>query len=165
MESKNRYVRMETTKGTMKLELLSDRAPQTVKRFMDAVNTGKYDGLKFHRIIRDFMIQGGDPLGTGMGGGNVEFEGSDVKHEPGVISMAAQKAHIDQSDMQFFIMTSTVRELDGNYTAFGHVTSGMDVLKTIAETPVGQAPWGERSRPLEDVHIVTVVEIDNMTDQ
>lgn len=79
--------------------------------------------------------------------------------------MAAQEAHIDQSDMQFFIMTSTVRELDGNYTAFGHVTSGMDVLKTIAETPVGQAPWGERSRPLEDVHIVTVVEIDNMTDQ
>lgn len=79
--------------------------------------------------------------------------------------MAAQEAHIDQSDMQFFIMTSTVRELDGNYTAFGRIVRGMDVLKAIAETPVGQAPWGERSRPLEDVRIVTAVEINNQSDQ
>jgi cyclophilin family peptidyl-prolyl cis-trans isomerase len=159
MEMKNRFVRMETTKGTMELELYAARAPKTVERFMTAVNAGKYDGLKFHRIIKDFMIQGGDPQGTGMGGGNVKFEGSDVKHEPGVISMAAQQARVDQSDMQFFIMTSVSDQLDGNYTAFGHVTRGMDVLASIAATPVGQAPWGERSRPLEDVHIVEAVEI------
>ena len=127
MEEKNKFVRMETSKGTMTLELYAARAPKTVERFMVAVNAGKYDGLKFHRIIKDFMVQGGDPQGTGTGGGNVKFEGSDVKHVPGVISMAAQQAHVDQSDMQFFIMTSTSDQLDGNYTAFGHVSEGMDV--------------------------------------
>ncbi|MGB9665937.1 MAG: peptidylprolyl isomerase [Candidatus Cryosericum sp.] len=159
METKNRIVRMETSKGVMKLELFSTRAPQTVERFMAAVNAGKYDGLTFHRIIKDFMVQGGDPQGTGTGGGSVKFEGSDVKHVPGVISMAAQQARVDQSDMQFFIMTGTADQLDGNYTAFGHVTEGMDVLSAIAATPVGAAPWGERSRPLEDVHIIKVSEV------
>ncbi|MCE5193340.1 MAG: peptidylprolyl isomerase [Candidatus Cryosericum sp.] len=150
---------METSKGVMTLELYTARAPRTVEQFMATVNAGKYDGLKFHRIIKDFMIQGGDPLGTGTGGGSVKFEGSDVKHVPGVISMAAQQAHVDQSDMQFFIMTGTADQLDGNYTAFGHVTEGMDVLSAIAATPVGPAPWGERSRPLEDVYIINVSEV------
>ncbi|MCX6085610.1 MAG: peptidylprolyl isomerase [Caldiserica bacterium] len=159
MEEKNRFVSMETTKGTMRLELYSARAPRTVERFMAVVNAGKYDDLKFHRIIRDFMVQGGDPDGNGTGGGSVKFEGSDVKHVPGVISMAAQKARVDQSDMQFFIMTSTSDQLDGNYTAFGHVTEGMEVLAAIAATPVAQAPWGERSRPLEDVRILKASEI------
>lgn len=159
MQMKNRMVRMETSKGVMTLELYTARAPRTVEQFMATVNAGKYDGLKFHRIIKDFMIQGGDPLGTGTGGGSVKFEGSDVKHVPGVISMAAQQAHVDQSDMQFFIMTGTADQLDGNYTAFGHVTEGMDVLSAIAATPVGPAPWGERSRPLEDVYIINVSEV------
>ncbi|MFZ2412723.1 MAG: peptidylprolyl isomerase [Candidatus Cryosericum sp.] len=159
MEEKNRFVRMETSKGTMTLELYATRAPGTVERFMAAVNAGKYNGLKFHRIIKDFMVQGGDPQGSGMGGGSVKFEGSDVKHVPGVISMAAQRARVDQSDMQFFIMTSTSDQLDGNYTAFGHVTEGMDVLTAIAATPVAQAQWGERSRPVEDVLIVKASEI------
>jgi peptidyl-prolyl cis-trans isomerase B (cyclophilin B) len=159
MEEKSRFVHMETSKGTMTLELYAARSPRTVERFMAAVNDGKYDGLKFHRIIKDFMVQGGDPDGNGTGGGSVKFEGSDVKHVPGVISMAAQQAHVDQSEMQFFIMTSTSDQLDGNYTAFGQVTEGMDVLTTIAATPVAQAPWGERSRPLEDVRIVKASEI------
>jgi len=159
MEEKNRFVSMETTKGVMTLELYSARAPRTVERFMAVVNAGKYDGLKFHRIIRDFMVQGGDPDGNGTGGGSVKFEGSDVKHVPGVISMAAQKARVDQSDMQFFIMTSTSDQLDGNYTAFGHVTEGMEVVAAIAATPVAPAPWGERSRPLEDVRILKASEI------
>ncbi len=159
MEEKNKVVRIETSKGTMTLELYTARAPQTVERFVAAVSTGKYDGLKFHRIIKDFMVQGGDPQGTGMGGGNVKFEGSDVKHVPGVISMAAQQARVDQSDMQFFIMTSTSEQLDGNYTAFGHVTEGMDVLAAIAGTPVAKAPWGECSRPVEDVRIFKASEI------
>jgi cyclophilin family peptidyl-prolyl cis-trans isomerase len=159
MEAKNRFVNMETSKGTMKLELYAARAPKTVERFMAAVTAGKYDGLKFHRIIKDFMVQGGDPQGNGMGGGNVKFEGSDVKHVPGVISMAAQQAHVDQSDMQFFIMTSTASQLDGNYTAFGHVTEGMDVLTVIAAAPVAQATWGERSHPVEDVRIIKASEI------
>jgi len=159
MEEKNKVVRMETSKGTMKLELYATRAPKTVERFMTAVNAGKYDGLKFHRIIKDFMVQGGDPQGNGMGGGSVKFEGSDVKHIPGVISMAAQQLRVDQSDMQFFIMTSMSDQLDGNYTAFGHVTKGMEVLGAIAATPVAQAPWGECSRPVEDVCIVKASEI------
>ena len=159
MEEKNRFIHMETSKGTMTLELYAARAPRTVERFMAVVNAGNYDGLKFHRIIKDFMVQGGDPDGNGTGGGSVKFEGSDVKHVPGVISMAAQKARVDQSDMQFFIMTSTSDQLDGNYTAFGHVTEGMEILTAIAATPVAQAPWGERSRPLEDVRIVKASEI------
>jgi cyclophilin family peptidyl-prolyl cis-trans isomerase len=159
MEERNEFVRMETSKGTMTVELYGARVPKTVERFMTATNAGKYDGLKFLRIIKDFTAQGGDPQGTGMGGGNVKFEGSDVKHVPGVISMLARQARVDQSDMQFFIMTSTSDQLDGNYTAFGHVTEGMDVLGAIAATPVAQAPWGERSRPVEDVHIVKASEI------
>jgi peptidyl-prolyl cis-trans isomerase B (cyclophilin B) len=159
MEEKNKFVRMETSKGTMTLELYAARAPKTVERFIAAVTTGKYDGLKFHRIIKDFMVQGGDPQGTGTGGSSVKFEGSDVEHVPGVISMAAQQARVDQSDMQFFIMTSTSDQLDGNYTAFGHVTEGMDVLAAIAATPVAQAQWGERSHPMEDVRIVKASEI------
>ena len=159
MEEKNSFVRMETSKGTMTLELYAARAPKTVERFMAAVNARKYDGLKFHRIIKDSMVQGGDPQGNGMGGSSVKFEGSDVKHVPGVISMVAQQAHIDQSDMQFFIMTGTSDQLDGNYTAFGHVTEGMGVLAAIAATPVAQAPRGERSHPVEDVRIVKASEI------
>lgn len=159
MEEKSRVVRMETSKGTMTFELYTARAPRTVERFIAAANAGKYDGLKFHRIIKDFMVQGGDPQGTGMGGSSVKFEGSDVKHVSGVISMAAQQAHVDQSDMQFFIMTGTSSQLDGNYTAFGHVTDGMDVLVAIAATPVAQAPGGERSRPVEDVRILKASEI------
>ncbi len=159
METKNRIVHMETSKGTMTLELYPSRAPRTVEQFMTVVKAGKYDGLRFPRIIRDFMVQVGDPLGTGTGGGSVRFEGSDVKHVPGVISMAAQQAHVDQSDMQFFIMTGTADQLDGNYTAFGHVTEGMEVLAAIAAAPVGTAPWGERSRPLEDVRIMKVTEV------
>ncbi|MBA4365325.1 MAG: peptidylprolyl isomerase [Coprothermobacter sp.] len=159
MEEENKFVRMETSKGAMTLELYAARAPKTVERFMVAVTAGTYDGLKFHRIIKDFMVQGGDPQGNGTGGGSVKFEGSDVKHVPGVISMAAQQARVDQSDMQFFIMTSTSDQLDGNYTAFGHVTEGMDVLAAIAATPVAQAQWGERSHPVEDVRIVKASEI------
>jgi cyclophilin family peptidyl-prolyl cis-trans isomerase len=159
MEEKNKVVRMETSKGTMTLELYTAQAPKTVERLMAVVNAGKYDGLKFYRIIKDFMVQGGDPQGTGMGDGTVKFEGSDVKHVPGVISMAAQQAHVDQSDMQFFIMTGTSDQLDGNYTAFGHVTEGMDVLRAIAAIPVAQAPRGERSRPVEGVRIIKASEI------
>lgn len=159
MTQQNRFVRMETSKGTMELELYAARAPRTVERFMKAVGSGAYDGLRFHRIIQDFMIQGGDPLGNGTGGGTVPFEGSDVGHERGVISMAAQRAGVDQSDMQFFIMTGTAHELDGKYTAFGHVVRGMDVLEAIAAVPVTQAPWGERSRPVEDVTIVSMSEV------
>ena len=164
MTQQNRFIRMETSKGTMELELYAARAPRTVERFMKAIASGAYDGLCFHRIIQDFMIQGGDPLGNGMGGGTVPFEGSDVRHESGVISMAAQRAGVDQSDMQFFIMTGTAHELDGKYTAFGHVTRGMDVLEAIASVPVAQASWGERSRPVEDVTIISMSEIPSQAE-
>jgi peptidyl-prolyl cis-trans isomerase B (cyclophilin B) len=155
----NKYVVLETSMGTIKLELDGDKAPRTVTQFLENVVGGKYDGLTFHRVMKGFMIQGGDPQGNGMGGGSVRFEGSDVKHIPGVISMAAQQTRVDQSDMQFFIMTGASDQLDGNYTAFGHVTEGMDVLGAIAATPVAQALRGERSRLVEDVRIVKVSEI------
>ena len=161
MEERNRVVRMETSKGMMTLELYAARAPKTVERFMAAVNAGKYDGLKFHRIIKDFMVQGGDPQGTGMGGGNVKFEGSDVKHVPGVISMAAQQAHVDQSDMQFFIMQIDNTSLDSTFAAFGKVTDGMDVVDKIANVPVGEnsSMPGEMSTPLTKITIIRATEV------
>jgi peptidyl-prolyl cis-trans isomerase B (cyclophilin B) len=155
----NKYVVLETSMGTIKLELDGDKAPRTVTQFLGNVVGGKYDGLTFHRVMKGFMIQGGDPDGNGTGGGTISFEKTDISHIRGVISMAASQAGVTQSNMQFFIMTSTSDQLDGNYTALGHVTEGMDVLGAIAAIPVAQAPWGERSHPVEDVRIVEASEI------
>jgi cyclophilin family peptidyl-prolyl cis-trans isomerase len=155
----NKYVTLETSMGTIKLELYGDKAPRTVTQFLENVVSGRYDGLTFHRVMKGFMIQGGDPNGNGTGGGTIPFEKTDISHVRGAISMAASQAGVKQSNMQFFIMTSMSDQLDGNYTAFGHVTEGMDVLGAIAAIPVAQAPWGERSHPVEDVRIVKASEI------
>jgi len=155
----NKYVVLETSMGTIKLELYGDKAARTVAQFLENIMGGKYDGLTFHRVVKGFMIQGGDPNGNGTGGGAIPFEKTDVSHVRGVISMASSQAGVTQSDMQFFIMTGTSDQLDGNYTAFGHVTEGMGVLAAIAATPVAQAPRGERSHPVEDVRIVKASEI------
>lgn len=130
--------------GEIKLELDADTAPITVANFIKLANEGFYDGLTFHRIIEGFMIQGGDPEGTGYGGSDETIKGefssngveNSIKHERGVISMA-RSGDPNSASSQFFIMHKTSTHLDGDYAAFGHVTEGMDIVDYLAEnTPV-----------------------------
>ena len=131
--------------GVIKVELDADTAPITVTNFIELAKSGFYDGLTFHRIMEGFMIQGGDPKGNGTGGSENpikgEFEANGVKnkisHKRGVISMARRSGDYNSASSQFFIMHKDNDTLDGNYAAFGHVTSGMEVVDAIAEnTPV-----------------------------
>ena len=135
----------------MKAELYPDVAPNTVNNFISLVKKGFYDGLVFHRVIRGFMIQGGCPQGTGMGGPGYSIKGefsyngfaNDLKHTPGVVSMA-RAMNPNSAGSQFFIMHETSPHLDGQYAAFGKVTEGMDVVNKIAETTTDYS-----DRPLE----------------
>ena len=128
--------------GTIKVELDADTAPVTVSNFAHLANQGFYDGLKFHRIMKDFMVQGGDPKGDGTGGSDVNIIGefsangkkNDIKHERSVISMARSSSN-NSASSQFFIMHKATASLDGQYAAFGHVTEGMDVVDKLAEVP------------------------------
>lgn len=130
--------------GEIELELYPDAAPQTVENFKNLAQSSFYDGLTFHRIIKGFMIQGGDPLGNGMGGsdknirGEFKMNGFDnpIKHVRGVISMARAQ-NPDSASSQFFIMHEDAPHLDGAYAAFGKVTKGMEIVDEIAQTPVG----------------------------
>ncbi len=127
--------------GTIKLELDADTAPITVTNFVNLVNDKFYDGLTFHRIIEGFMIQGGDPLGNGTGGSKENIKGefssngvvNNISHTRGVISMA-RSSEPNSASSQFFIVHQDSTFLDGQYAAFGHVTSGMDVVDKIAES-------------------------------
>ncbi len=150
---------LETTKGRMVLEFWEKEAPQTVANFKKLARQGFYDGTGFHRIIKGFMIQGGDPksknpkapdLGTGDPGYKIKDEFSARKHVPGVISMA-NSGTPNSAGSQFFLMHGPASFLDGKYTAFGRVIEGMNVLNDIATTPVGpnQMMGGEQSKPLE----------------
>lgn len=120
----------------MKAELYPEVAPNTVNNFLSLVGKGFYDGLIFHRVIKGFMIQGGCPDGTGMGGPGYtikgEFSQNDLRHTPGVLSMA-RAMHPDSAGSQFFIMHETSPHLDGAYAAFGQIIEGMDVVNKIAE--------------------------------
>ncbi len=126
----------------IKVELFPDVAPNTVNNFISLVQKGFYDGLTFHRVIKGFMIQGGDPDGNGTGGPGYTIPGeftqngfkNDLKHKAGVISMA-RAMHPDSAGSQFFLMHKTSPHLDGAYAAFGKVTEGMDVVDKIAGTP------------------------------
>jgi cyclophilin family peptidyl-prolyl cis-trans isomerase len=159
----NKYVVLETNMGTIKLELYGDRAPRTVTQFLENVTGGKYDGLTFHRVVKGFMIQGGDPSGDGRGGGAISFEKTGVSHVRGVISMASSQAGVTQSDMQFFIMHGDYTGLDGTFAAFGHVVEGMDVVDQIASVPVGPNPGmpDEMSVPLTGIMIIQATEVAN----
>ncbi len=134
-------IEMENGKK-IKLELYPEAAPRTVANFEGLVKSGFYDGLTFHRIIPGFMIQGGDPLGNGMGGapdkivGEFRANGHDnpIKHERGVISMA-RAYDPNSASSQFFIMHADAPHLDGQYAAFGKVTEGMDTVDEIASIP------------------------------
>lgn len=132
--------------GEIAVELDADTAPITVTNFIELASSGFYDGLTFHRIIKDFMIQGGDPEGTGFGGSEKKIKGefsengvkNDIKHVRGVISMARSREN-DSASSQFFIVQRDYPSLDGKYAAFGHVTSGMEVVDKIAdEIEVGE---------------------------
>ena len=126
----------------IELELCPEAAPETVKNFEMLVKRGFYDGLTFHRIIPGFMIQGGDPLGNGMGGAEKNIKGefranghnNPIKHERGVISMA-RAFDPNSASSQFFIMHADAPHLDGQYAAFGKVISGMDAVDEIASIP------------------------------
>ena len=128
--------------GKIELELYPEHAPKTVANFLNLVYQGFYNGLTFHRVIPGFMIQGGDPLGTGMGGSEEKIVGefranghnNPIKHERGVISMARTFAP-NSASSQFFIMHKNAPHLDGQYAAFGKVVSGMEVVDEIASIP------------------------------
>lgn len=129
--------------GVIKAELYPDVAPNTVNNFLSLVNKGFYNGLIFHRVIKDFMIQGGCPEGSGMGDPGYSIKGeftqnrfkNDLKHTEGVLSMA-RSMHPNSAGSQFFIMHKTSPHLDGAYAAFGKVVEGMDVVNRIAEADV-----------------------------
>ena len=145
---------------TMKAELYPEVAPNTVNNFISLVKKGFYDGLIFHRIISGFMIQGGDPDGTGMGGpgysikGEFSYNGVDnnLKHSRGVLSMARAQ-HPDSAGSQFFIMHANAPHLDGQYAAFGKLIDGEDVLDSIASV---DTDWNDRPRKPQVMKTVTV---------
>lgn len=130
---KNYKARMETDKGTMVIELFADKAPKTVNNFVFLSREGFYDGIIFHRVIADFMAQGGDPTGKGIGGPGYKFADEfapGLKHDkPGVLSMA--NAGPNTNGSQFFITHVSTPWLDGKHSVFGQVTEGMDVLMSI----------------------------------
>jgi peptidyl-prolyl cis-trans isomerase B (cyclophilin B) len=139
--AQNPIITFETTQGVIKAELYPEIAPNTVNNFLSLVQKGFYDGLIFHRVIKGFMIQGGDPEGVGTGGPGYSIRGefsqngfeNDLKHSAGVLSMARSMMP-DSAGSQFFIMHKDAPHLDGAYAAFGKVTEGMEVVNTIAET-------------------------------
>ncbi|MBD5466627.1 MAG: peptidylprolyl isomerase [Lachnospiraceae bacterium] len=157
--SQNPIVTIEMADGkVMKAELYPEIAPNTVNNFISLIKKGFYDGVIFHRVINGFMIQGGDPEGTGMGGPDYGIKGefsqngfqNDLKHTEGVLSMARSMMP-DSAGSQFFIMHKTSPHLDGAYAAFGKITEGMEVVNAIAETATDYS-----DRPLEDQVMRTV---------
>jgi cyclophilin family peptidyl-prolyl cis-trans isomerase len=143
---------IQTNHGPIHLELYPDDAPKTVNNFVKLVNDGFYDRVIFHRVIPDFMIQGGDPTGTGSGGPGYTFEDefNDHKVERGALAMA--NAGPNTNGSQFFIVTTEAAPwLDGKHTVFGRVTDGMDVVDKIAELP-----RDARDKPQDDVVIESI---------
>ena len=144
----------------MKAELYPEVAPNTVNNFISLVKKGYYDGLIFHRVIRGFMIQGGCPQGTGMGGPGYSIKGefsqngfkNDLKHTEGVLSMARSMMP-NSAGSQFFIMHKDAPHLDGAYAAFGKVTEGMDVVNTIAEE---RTDYSDRPLKTQKIKSMTV---------
>ena len=152
-EVKRPVAKFETSMGDFRIELYSDLAPNTVKNFVDLSKKNFYDGVIFHRVIDDFMIQGGDPKGNGTGGPGYtipdEF-GKGLKHNaPGILSMA--NAGPNTGGSQFFITLVPTPWLDGHHAIFGHVIEGMNVVEAIGHTKTGR-----NDRPVEDVVIKTI---------
>jgi peptidyl-prolyl cis-trans isomerase B (cyclophilin B) len=145
--------------GVIEAELYPEIAPNTVNNFIDLSNKGFYNNLKFHRIIKGFMIQGGDPKGDGTGGPGYSIEGeftsngfaNSLKHTKGVLSMARGAQDPNSAGSQFFIMTNEASHLDGNYAAFGKVISGLDIIQKIENVKTDS-----NDKPKEDVVIKSI---------
>ncbi|MBR2604161.1 MAG: peptidylprolyl isomerase [Clostridia bacterium] len=148
--------------GAIVMELYPEVAPESVKNFISLANSGFYDGLIFHRVILGFMIQGGDPLGKGTGGPGYAIKGefaangvqNDISHVRGVLSMARSSAY-DSAGSQFFIVQTDSTYLDGNYAAFGRVTSGMDMVDAIARTTTDSKDKPYKDQVMETVRVET----------
>ncbi|MCR5476611.1 MAG: peptidylprolyl isomerase [Lachnospiraceae bacterium] len=160
-ETKNPIVTIKMKDGgVIRAELYPEIAPQSVRNFISLASKGYYNGLNFHRVINGFMIQGGCPEGTGMGGPGYCIKGefsangfpNDLKHTPGVLSMARTMVP-DSAGSQFFIMHKNSPHLDGSYAAFGQVIEGMDVVNAIAET---ETDFSDRPRTPQVMESVTV---------
>ena len=170
------YVALEIENyGTIVIELYKLMAPGTVYNFQKLVSQGFYDGLTFHRIVPGFMIQGGDPMGNGSGGSSETiygemmsngFKQNTLKHTPGVVSMARSSSGYNTASSQFFIMTETNPNLDGEYAAFGKVVEGMDVVEAISKTATDLSEtdsWGTPigGKPLTPVKITKAYFVEN----
>lgn len=144
---------LETTHGTFRARLWPEKALGTCWNFADLAGRKFYDGTRIHRILDDFMFQGGDPEGTGRGGPGytIPAEFSDAKHEPGVLSMARRGDSNDSAGCQFFVCLGTPDFLDGQYTAFGRVSDGMDKVAAIGKLPVRPGDEDRPSVPVADV--------------
>ena len=169
----NEVAIINTTAGEMVIEFWTEVAPQTVENFKKLARQGFYNGTAFHRIMKGFMIQGGDPLtkdatmagrwGTGGPGYQIKAEFNDKTHVRGVISMARSQQP-DSAGSQFFICLGDAKFLDRQYTAFGRLLKGDDVLGKIGDTPVTQSNGGEMSKPTARVGVesVTIVSAESV---
>ena len=148
----NRIAVIETSMGTIKIELYEQRAPITTANFIKLANNGFYDGLIFHRVVDDFVIQTGDPLGTGMGGSGktipLEIH-PELTHTNGAVGMA-RSLDPNSASSQFYICDGDQHFLDGNYAVFGHVIEGMDVVQAIASVDV------DNDKPIVNVIMIKV---------
>ena len=173
MNSSNEVAVIKTSEGDMVVQFWTDAAPKTIENFKKLARQGFYDGTIFHRIVKEFMIQGGDPnskdpskedsYGQGGPGYNLNAEFNDHSHERGVISMARGQDP-DSAGSQFFICLGPVHRLDHQYTTFGKLIKGQDVLGKIGEIPVTKNSMGEPSKPTKRVVIesVKIVPADSM---
>ena len=165
MNSTNEVAVIKTSEGEMVAEFWPDVAPNTVENFKKLARAGFYDGTAFHRIVKGFMIQGGDPLtkdpakesryGTGDPGYKIKAEFNDRSHERGVLSMA-RSSDPDSAGSQFFICLANVSRLDHQYTTFGKIIKGDDVLEKIGNTEVTMSNSGERSKPTKRVTVESI---------
>lgn len=144
-----------TTKGPITVELLPGDAPKAVNNFVFLAREGYYDGTVFHRSIKDFMVQGGDPTGTGAGGPGYKFDDEPVTRDYKRGTLAMANAGRNTNGSQFFIIHKDY-PLPKNYTIFGQVTSGLEVLDAIATAPVTAGPTGELSKPVEPAQITKI---------
>lgn len=163
MTDKNPIVTFIMENGDeFKAELYPEIAPNTVSNFISLIEDGFYDGLIFHRVIKNFMIQGGDPQGTGMGGPGYQIKGefnhngfkNDLKHERGVLSMA-RSFMPDSAGSQFFIMHKDSPHLDGEYAGFGKVIEGIEIIDKIAETKTNRSDKPKKDQKIEKVTVET----------
>ena len=154
----NSTVTMETSKGTITIALFDDKVPKTTQNFKDLIGKGFYDGLIFHRVIKDFMLQGGCPDGIGTGGPGYQFEDElpDDGYPQGSLAMA--NAGPDTNGSQFFVVTGDASALQNNFTRFGTVTEGLDVAQAIEALADPTAPPGDPAaqQPTQTVYINSV---------